>query len=407
MPTQTVPFRGERGRERAKRDRRGMWVGTGWHGWRPTPPKCYDSSTSLRDHYLMNLSTIDNLLHIGVSQSPITPPTGFTISGPEFPDRSSIGIDDDLFVRCITFTSYAETAAIVSLDAWGISEILRNRIAAAVSNTSGIPCDRVMVTCTGNGTSPPLWRDEDDLPSEYSNYIAYLPEIVAGATLESALSIQPAAIGTAETTAPNLSCFAYTPQEEHLESELEKLRIAAFHDADGQIKFMIYNFACPATIIGNSDRWTSDYPGIASSALEQAGIECAVFMQSASKDVRPFDWWEGNTDISHPERTFSDAQAFGILLATQAIRAASNIVSRRNAPVKAMTSDDGTASVLRIGDTVIVSTNQPQPVQFAVDLRSALPNTKLLLGTNRVTSTSVNLADPVRETIALVKRTIA
>ena len=123
----------------------------------------------------MNLPTIDNLLHIGVSQSPITPPTGFTISGPEFPDRSSIGIDDDLFVRCITLTSYAETAAIVSLDAWGISEILRNRIAAAVSNTSGIPCDRVMVTCTGNGTSPPLWRDEDDLPSEYSNYIAYLP----------------------------------------------------------------------------------------------------------------------------------------------------------------------------------------------------------------------------------------
>ena len=170
---------------------------------------------------------------------------------------------------------------------------------------------------------------------------------------------------------------------------------------------MLYNFACPATIIGNSDSWTSDYPGVASSALEQAGIECAVFMQGASEDVRPYDWWEGNTDISHPERTFSDAQAFGILLATQAIRAASNIVSRRNAPVKAMTSDDGTASVLRIGDTVIVSTNQPQPVQFAVDLRSALPNTKLLLGTNRVTSTSVNLADPVRETIALVKRTIA
>ena len=115
---------------------------------------------------------------------------------------------------------------------------------------------------------------------------------------------------------------------------------------------MLYNFACPATIVANSDRWTSDYPGVASSALEQAGIECAVFIQGASEDVRPFDWWDGNPDISHSERTLTDAQAFGILLATQAIRAATNTVSRRNAPIKATTSDDGTsrqrcASVIR------------------------------------------------------------
>ena len=87
----------------------------------------------------MNLPTVDNLLHVGVSQSPITPPTGFTISGPEFPDRRSTGIDDDLLVRCITLTSYAETAAIVSLDAWGISEVLRNQIAEAISDAIGIP----------------------------------------------------------------------------------------------------------------------------------------------------------------------------------------------------------------------------------------------------------------------------
>ncbi|MYA60544.1 MAG: hypothetical protein F4X40_08355, partial [Chloroflexi bacterium] len=246
----------------------------------------------------MNLPTVDNLLHIGVAQSPMTPPTGFTISGPEFPDHPSIGIDDDLFVRCITLTSYGETATIVSLDGRGISKVLRNRIAEAISNAIGIPEERVMVICTGNGVSPPIWRDEDDLPREYSNYIAYLPDIAAGTALEAALSLQPAAIGTAETTAPNLSCFADTPREEHLEAEREKLRIAAFHDADGQIKCMLYNFACPATVIGNSDGWTSDYPGVASSALEQAGIDCAIFMQGASEDVRPYDWWDGNTDIS-------------------------------------------------------------------------------------------------------------
>ena len=355
----------------------------------------------------MNLPTIDNLLHIGVSQSPITPPTGFAISGPEFRDRPSIGIDDDLFIRCITLSSYAETAAIVSLDAWGISEVLRTQIAEAISDAIGIPCNSVIVTCTGNGTSPPLWRAEDGLPREYSNYIAYLSDVVAGTALEAALSLQPAAIGTAEATAPNLSCFSPTPQQEHLEIEREKLMITTFHDADEQIRCMLYNFACPATVIGNSDRWTSDYPGVASSALEQAGIECAVFLQGASEDVRPFDWWDGNTDISHSERTLTDAQAFGILLATQAIRAASNIVSRRNAQIKATTSDDGIASALRIGDTVLVSIDQPQPVQFATDLRNALPNQKLLISTNYVTSVPVDATEPVRDTTALVKRTFA
>ncbi|MYA60382.1 MAG: hypothetical protein F4X40_07485 [Chloroflexi bacterium] len=355
----------------------------------------------------MYLSTVDNLLHIGIAQAPITPPAGFTISGPEFSDHPSIGTDDDLFVRCITLTSYAETAAFVSLDTWGISVILRNRIAAAVSNALDIPNERVMVTCTGNGTSPPIWRDEDNLPGEYSNYIAFLPDIVAGTALEAAFSVQPAAIGTAETSAPNLSCFADTPQEEQLETEREKLRIAAFHDADGQIICLLYNFACPATVIGNPDRWTSDYPGIASAALEQAGIECAAFVQGASEDVRPYDWWDGNTDISHAERTSTDAQALGLLLATQAIRAAPSIVSRRNAPVKAATSDDGTASALRVGDTVIVSTNQSRLVQFAVDLREALPDVKLLIATNYVTSTCADTDDPFDEVIGLVKRTIA
>lgn len=330
----------------------------------------------------MKTPTVDNLLHIGVSQSPLTPPTGFTISGPEFPDRPSNGIDDDLLVRCITLSSYDETAAIVSLDAWALSEFLRIQIAQRISNTIDIPTDRVLITCTGNGTSPPLWSDEDDLPSEYLNYVAYLPDIVAGAALEATLNMEPAAVGTTDTTAPNLSCFAQAPQKEHLEFEREKLLITAFHTQEGQIRCLIYNFACPPTIIGNTHKWTSDYPGVASAALEQAGIDCAIFLKGASADVRPFDWWHGNPEISHSERASSDAQAFGILLATQAIRAAPNIVSRRNAPLKTTSADDGTMTTLSIGDTTILSTDQPKSVEFTVNLRKTSPNTNFLVATS-------------------------
>ena len=330
----------------------------------------------------MNFSTVDNLLHVGVSQSPITPPIGFTISGPEFADRPALGINDELFVRCAVFKSYGETAALVSLDVWGISDSLRQRLIRAISRVTDIPRSNVIITSTANGTSPPLWHDAADQQPQYTNYANYLPDIVAGAVLEASLSLEPASIGTVSAILPNLSCFANPDQSEQLETERESLQLTVIQTSDDHIRCLLYNFACPATVVGNTQEWTADYPGVASSALEQAGVDVAIFIQGASSDIRPFDWWNGNTNASHAERTWSDAQAFGILLATQVIRAVPNAIARRNAPIKSAQSDDGSLTALRIGDATIIAINQPQPIEFAADLRSALPNTKFLVNTN-------------------------
>lgn len=332
----------------------------------------------------MSLSTVDNLLHVGVSQAPITPPIGFAIAGPEFPDRPARAIDDDLAVRCIVLKSYDATAALVSLDVYGIAEWLKRQITQAITESTGIPRNNIIVLTTGNGTSPTLWRDETDLPDQYRNYVAYLPDIIAGTALEAAQSLEPAAVGTVTASLPNLSCFATPSNDEALEAERETLQMTVIQTADDRTACILYNFACLATIIGNTTAWTADFPGIASSALEQSSAETAIFIQGASADIRPFDWSDGNTDISHPERQWSDAQAFAILLATQTIRAASNAITRRNAPVKTATSGDGNVSALRIGNTTLISIDQPHPIEFSVNLRTALPETKLLVSTNPV-----------------------
>ena len=330
----------------------------------------------------MPLSTIDNLLHVGVSQSPITPPIGFSISGPEFPERPARSIDDDLTVRCIVLKSYDTTAALVSLDVYGIADWLKARIAKTIAESTGIPRRNITVLTTCNGTSPPLWLYENDLPDQYRNYVAYLPDIIAGTALEAAQSLEPAAVGTVTASLPNLSCFATPSNDEALEAERETLQLTVIQTADDRTACILYNFACPATIIGNTTAWTADFPGIASSALEQAGADIAIFIQGASADIRPFDWSDGNTDISHVERQWSDAQAFGILLATQTIRAAPNVISRRNAPIKIATSERADIKSLRIGDMILVSTDQSHPIEFAANLRTALSETKLLVGTN-------------------------
>ncbi len=330
----------------------------------------------------LSLSTVDNLLHVGISQAPITPPIGFTIAGPEFPDRPARAIDDDLAVRCIVLKSYDTTAALVSLDVYGIADWLKRDITQAITKSTGIPRNNIIVLTTGNGTSPTLWREETDLPDQYRNYAAYLPDIIAGTALEAAQSLEPAAVGTVTASLPNLSCFATPSNDEALEAERETLQLTVIQTADDRTACILYNFACPATIIGNTTVWTADFPGIASSALEQAGADIAIFIKGASADVRPFDWSDGNTDISHVERQWSDAQAFAILLATQTIRAASNVITRRNAPIKTATSGDGNMTALRIGDTTLVSTDQSHPIEFAANLRTTLPGTKLLVSTN-------------------------
>ncbi len=330
----------------------------------------------------MNTSNLDNQLHVGVAQSTITPPIGFTISGSEFEDRPALGINDDLSARCVVFKCYGQTSALVSLDVWGISDSLRERLTAAISQRTDIPQSSVIITSTANGNSPPLWRDEADQPPEYANYVNYLPDVVAGAALEASHTLEPAAVDTVSAILPNLSCFANPNQPEQLETERETLQLSVVQTSDDHIKCLIYNFACPATIVGNTQKWTADFPGVASAALEQAGVDSAIFLQGASADIRPFDWWDGNTDVSHAERTCSDAQAFGILLATQAIRAAPNAITRRNAPIKTAQSEDGALTALTLGEATLITTNQPQPIEFATDLRGALPKTKLLVNTN-------------------------
>ncbi len=322
------------------------------------------------------LTTGDELLHVGVSRATITPPVGFAICGPEFPDRSSRGIDDDLFVKCIVFKSYGETAAIVSLDVYGVAESLVSRITEAVEDLTGIGRDRVLVLGTGNGTSPPLWLE---VSAQYGKYVGYLPDVVAGCVLDASLNLEAAAVGTVSASLPNLSCFAKPVEDETLEVERERLMLTVVQTEDGRFKCVLCNFACPATIVGDSGFWTADYPGVASAALEDAGVDVAIFVQGACADVQPFDWWDGNDEISHAERIWSDAQAFGILMATQSIRAVPNVVARRNARVGIKSSDDGSMAVVRIGDAVLISSRRNHSVGFAAGLRKSMPGSKLLV----------------------------
>ncbi|MDA1278959.1 MAG: hypothetical protein O3B95_02820 [Chloroflexi bacterium] len=318
--------------------------------------------------------TDPGLFMAGAGRAVITPPVGFTIDGPEFGARESMGVLDDLLARVVVLESKGVRTVLVSLDVWGLSTGLAEAIKRAAGTSAGVENDSVWLTVTGNGTAPPLWRDD----SQYANYRAFLPEQIAGATAVAARSLEPASMGSTATLLPDVSTFSDGPGRPGNAA----LFVLAINGADGHGIARLVNFACPGTITGPGTMWTADYPGYAAWALEQNGGGISLFSQAPSHDIRPYDWWDGNENPSHAGRTPQDVHALGLLLATQAANGAAESIQRRNVEIESRSDAVAGLQVMRIGDAYFVSTDKPQPNKFARRIRRGLPHSKTFVSAN-------------------------
>jgi hypothetical protein len=311
---------------------------------------------------------------VGSGRSVITPPAGYPICGPEHAERTSLGVADDLLAKVLVVESAGVRAAIVGLDVWGLTAAAHEDIVSAVAEAVAAPVDHVWLSVSGNGTSPCLWSRH----SAYQRYAAYLPDLVSGAAVIAANALEPASISTAAARLPDVSTLLEGPGRPGDEA----LFTVAFNDADGNGVGRMVNFSCPATISGPVPTWTSDFPGYAMWAVEQAGGGLSLFAQGASADVRPFDWYEGNASPSHAQRSEADVQAFGLLLATQAAQSTSSALPRRNAPIAAAVDVEVGLRVLRIGPAVFVSARKSQPTRFSRHIRRDLPGSTVIVTAN-------------------------
>ncbi len=335
------------------------------------------------------------LLKSGLARAIITPPVGFNICGPEFAHRRSIGIDDDLLAKCVVLESYGFRAVLIAIDAWGLTPELRAEIADSVSRSTDIHAHRVVIFCTGNGSSPPLWHDRAEHQDPgYRAYLEYLPHLMAGIA-QDALNRMTASAASADLASlPNVSCFYHGYRDADVEAERERLPVMVVEDSAGAPMVLLASFACPATVLGNAMRWSADYPGVACWAMERSGAEMGVFIQGASGGVRPFDWWADNECPSHPKRGNQDAQALGIILATQAAQCAQKIQPRRNAIVKAVSDSASGMQALRVGDGIFFVADDLHSAPFATGLRERFPDYALFISANRAGGGLAEIGSP-------------
>ena len=333
--------------------------------------------------------TSGGLLRAGAGRAPVTPPAGFPIFSPESAPHASTGVDDDLLARVVLFEAEGRRAVVCSLDAWGIEPDLHAAIRHAAAKAAGTQDTFSWLTVSGNGTSPATWEGTTK-EKRYERYLAYLPDLVSGAAAQAKDTLQPAALGGVSAQLPDVTTGV---AGRGVEAD-SAVNIAAVSTESGDGLGLVVSYSCPAIVRGPHGRWTADYPGYTSWALEQAGWGLVAFARGSDADVRPYDWFAGNPSPSHQQRGPADVQALGLLLATQASTALRQVEYRRNVSIEAVRDDSGEIHVLRVGGIVFVSVLRPQPAVFARHLRRAIPRSTVIVSTNvagHLLSSSVEL----------------
>ncbi len=321
------------------------------------------------------------LLRAGYSETVITPPVGFTITGPEHPQRPATDVTDDLLGRVLILEAGGVRAAIVTLDVWGVSEGFAQAAIERVSATSEVDASLVWIGVSGNASSPPLWEPYN---TEYARYAAYVPEQLGGAAALAASHMQDAELGFTSALLPDLATSAHGRAYDINET----VPIMVVDGVSGPIARVI-GFACPGSVVGDDpSAWTADFPGYACWALSEAsGGGGCMFIRGPASDIRPFDWYGDNPAPGHMDRAASDVQALGWLLATQAGIAAQGALLRRNIDIKAITTDNvpdglGTVRGLAIGEGLFESFSFPLPSDFGTALREASSDNTVFANAN-------------------------
>tara|TARA_Y100001970_G_scaffold147939_1_gene181594 strand:+ start:12410 stop:13483 length:1074 start_codon:yes stop_codon:yes gene_type:complete len=320
-------------------------------------------------------SLSDEQFMAGSAKSVITPPVSFPIFSPEFKTRKSEGILDDLLCRVVTIDIFGKKIIFISLDIWGVSDYLQTKILNLVSKNIKVSQQDIFISSTGNATSPSINEGE----KIYENYYNYLPEQILSATYMAIGNLAPASIGSFATKLPNVSTFY---EKENYPGN-PALFVTEIIGKEKNTIAKIYNFSCPANIMGEENlSWTADFPGYSSWALEQKYGGVSIFLPSPSSDIRPFNWWKNNNNFSHSSRESSDVHAMGLLLATQVTNFSDEVFYKRNIIAKTVEDEDNQLRILKLGEIYFVFSNKPQNNKFARRVRKKFLFSKIFVYSN-------------------------
>lgn len=228
----------------------------------------------------------EDLAQFGFGKRDITPTLPMRLSG--YSNRTEQAKDalEKLHVRSMVFKSPSgELHAIVSVDLLGLAASHNADIAKRVEATHKIPRERLVVSCTHTHTGPQLIEPASNLLSvpfteeEKQRALDFAEKVIdqiVAAIGDGIQTLQPGRLYLGEgkatfamnrRTLVNGNWVMIHNPAGPVDHSLPVLKIT---DAGGNIRGLIFNYACHATTLGpNDNQFNPDWPGFAAKFLEE------------------------------------------------------------------------------------------------------------------------------------------
>jgi hypothetical protein len=257
----------------------------------------------------------------GTATAVITPHELMWMSGYGSRDHIAEGKLTDLWAKALVLEDDTQQRVVaVTLDLVGIDRATADAIREEVERLHGIDKSRLALLSSHTHSGPVvrgnlftmygLTEEQSDQVTEYSEFLV---DEVVDAVGKAIDDLEPASVSRGLGSAS----FAVN-RRNNREPDVPMLReqglllgpvdhdvpLLVVHDADGNLKTLLFGYACHATVLSGYD-WCGDYPGYAQIALEERHPGCvAMFWAGCGADQNPL-----------PRRTVELAMDYGRQLA--------------------------------------------------------------------------------------------
>lgn len=225
-------------------------------------------------------------LHAGAARASIAPRAedladGVYLGGfGAYRQRRASAIHDEPHCRALALADDAGAFVLAALDLVGASGPLLRTIRAHASRLTGLPPDRVVISCTHSHASPDMQGLWGGTGEAYERYVARQ----SAATIRDAyLALAPAAASAATT-----QLHGVTRNRRGWPETDDALTVVRVATPAGATIATLVNFACHPTAAGATNTEVSrDWCGVTVDAVEAALGGVALYVNGAIGDVNP------------------------------------------------------------------------------------------------------------------------
>lgn len=290
-------------------------------------------------------------MRVGTAKTVITPPPGTGLAGFSARESGARGVHDDLYARALALEEGDQRLALIVCDLCELDASFVGRVRRRVEGSAGIPPASVMVAATHTHAAPAtfaLWCAPPD-----PGWLATLEQHAAAAVAEACRTLAPAHVAAGRGCETSVGRNRRRP-----DGPVDPtVTVARFNSIGGGPASLVH-YACHPTVLGPDNLLISrDYVGFTVDEVERVTGGWAGFANGACGDIN-VGHSVGRTvlGLPMPGRTFQRAEALGLRVAAEAIRASRDlrpidgqIASRRRTltvPVRTVPEPEARSQVL-------------------------------------------------------------